>query len=198
MVADDGLEDPADPARAYRALERVAKWLEQAIGEGRAALAALRSSTTQRNDLAEAFERAGADCVFKNSMTFAVTVEGTARNLHPIVRDEVYRIGYEAIRNACRHSQGTKLNVKLTYSRDLALRVRDNGIGIAQEVIVRGKEGHYGVRGMRERAEHIGARLHFVSTTRVLRLNSSFQATSPISTPLLQRHHIGNGFNVAG
>ena len=164
MVADDGLEDPADPERAWRALERVAKWLGQATEEGRATLAALRSSTTQRNDLAEAFERAGADCVFRKPIQFGLTVEGKARNLHPIVRDEIYRIGYEAIRNACQHSQGTAVKVELTYSRDLALRVRDNGIGITQELILKGKEGHYGVMGMRERAEHIGARLQFISS----------------------------------
>ncbi|MEI9975010.1 MAG: ATP-binding protein [Ignavibacteriota bacterium] len=160
-MPDDGLDDPADPTRAYRALERVSKWLSQAAQEGRAALAALRASTTERNDLAQAFARAGEDCIFRNSLKFALTVEGAARDMHPIVRDEVYRIGYEAIRNACQHSQGTRLDVELRYSRDLAVRVRDNGVGIAQEAIVRGKAGHYGVKGMQERAEHIGARLHF-------------------------------------
>ena len=51
--------------------------------------------------------------------------------MHPIVRDEVYRIGYEAIRNACVHSQAARLQVELAYAEDLILRVRDNGVGIA-------------------------------------------------------------------
>ena len=50
--------------------------------------------------------------------------------MHPVVRDEVYRIGYEAIRNACTHSGGTRLDVGLSYARDLTLRVSDNGVGI--------------------------------------------------------------------
>jgi signal transduction histidine kinase len=165
MVADDGLDDPADPDRAYRALERVSNWLAQATEEGRAALSALRSSTTQRNDLAEALERAGQDCVSKNSMTFVLAVEGPVRDVHPIVRDEVYRIGYEAMRNAGSHSRGTRLEVDLFYARDLIVRVRDNGVGIDQDLIVKGKDGHFGVRGMRERAERIGAKLRFDSTS---------------------------------
>jgi ligand-binding sensor domain-containing protein/signal transduction histidine kinase len=164
MVADAGLDDPADPGRAYRALERVSKWLAQATQEGRAALAALRSSATQRNDLAEALERAGEDCVFNTAMTFALTSEGVAREMHPMVRDEVYRTGYEAMRNACSHSQGTRLDVELTYARDLVLRIRDNGVGIDQRIVAHGKEGHFGLKGMKERAGRIGAKLRFNST----------------------------------
>jgi signal transduction histidine kinase len=164
MVADAGLDDPRDASRLYQALERVSSCLAQASEEGRAALTALRSSATQRNDLAEALARAGQDCVLRNSMTFALTVKGTAREMHPIVRDEVYRIGYEAMRNACSHSRGTELNVELTYAWDLTVVVRDNGRGFDEERVAKGKDGHFGVRGMRERAERIGAKLHFDST----------------------------------
>jgi len=164
MVADTGLDDPADPARVYQALEKVSIWLAQATEEGRAALTALRSSTAQRNDLAEALERAGENCVFNNSMTFALTVDGVARHMHPIVRDEAYRIAYEAMRNACSHSRGTKLDVELSYVRNLVVRIRDNGIGIDQGLAAEGKEGHFGVRGMHERAGRIGATLRLKST----------------------------------
>ena len=98
-------------------------------------------------------------------MTFALTVKGTAREMHPIVRDEVYLIGYEAMRNACLHSRGTRLDVELSYARDLVVRVRDDGIGINQEVVVKGKKGHFGVPGMLERANRIGAKLRFNSTS---------------------------------
>jgi signal transduction histidine kinase/ligand-binding sensor domain-containing protein len=165
MVADAGLDDPADPARLYHALERVSNWLAQATQEGRAALIALRSSTTQHNDLAEAFKRAGENCILQTSMTFALSVQGIAREMHPIVRDEVYLIGYEAMRNACLHSRGTRVDVELSYARDLVVRVRDNGIGINQEVVVKGKKGHFGVPGMHERADRIGAKLRFNSTS---------------------------------
>jgi len=164
MVADAGLDDRHDATRLYQALERVSSCLSQATEEGRAALTALRSSATQRNDLAEALERAGQDCILRNSMTFALAVKGIVREMHPIVRDEVYRIVYEAMRNACSHSRGTELNVELTYTRDLTVAVRDNGIGFDCESVAEGKDGHFGVRGMRERAERIGAKLHFDST----------------------------------
>ena len=93
---------------------------------------------------------------------FAVT--GDARDMHPIVRDEVYRIGYEAIRNACAHSKSTQLEVGLNYSRDLSVRVRDNGVGIDPAVVGKGKQGHLGLQGMRERAERIGSNLTVVSS----------------------------------
>jgi len=165
MVADAGLDDPVDPARVFRALERVSSWLAQATQEGRAALTALRTSTTQWNDLAEALERAGENCVFNSPITFALTAEGVVRDLHPIVRDEVYRIGYEAMRNACSHSRGTRLDVELSYARNLVVRVRDNGIGIDQGLAAKGKEGHFGIRGMHERAGRIGAKLRLKSTS---------------------------------
>ena len=69
-----------------------------------------------------------------------------------MVRDEVYRIGYEAIRNACMHSGGSRLEVGLGSARDLILRVADNGAGIDLVVASGGRKGHYGLQGMRERA----------------------------------------------
>jgi signal transduction histidine kinase/ligand-binding sensor domain-containing protein len=164
MVADAGLDDPADPARLYHALERVSNWLAQATQEGRAALTALRSSTTKHNDLAEALKLAGENCILQSSMTFALSVQGIAREMHPIVRDEVYLIGYEAMRNACLHSRGSRLDVELNYARDLVLRIRDDGVGIDQGIVAHGKQGHYGVTGMQERAQRIGGKLHINST----------------------------------
>ena len=84
--------------------------------------------------------------------------------MHPVVRDEVYKIGYEAIRNACAHSGASKVEVTLEYAHDLMFRISDNGIGIDSEVIEKGKEGHFGLRGMRERAERIGAKFTLVSS----------------------------------
>jgi signal transduction histidine kinase len=98
-------------------------------------------------------------------MAVTFTVVGDARRMHPIVRDEIYRIGYEAIRNACLHSSASQLEVELTYGQDLTLRVADNGVGIDSAVADRGMDGHFGLQGMRERAVRIGAKLSLVSSS---------------------------------
>ncbi len=155
MVADHALKNTGDHTRMVRAMEQLSTWLAQATEEGRAALQSLRSSTTEKNSLAEAFRRAIEECG-GNEKSFSVN--GESREMHPVVRDEIYRIGYEAIRNACAHSGAGKLEVELTYAHDLTLRVSDDGKGIDSEVVEQGKEGHFGLRGMRERAERIDAK----------------------------------------
>jgi len=98
-------------------------------------------------------------------MVVTFSVVGDAREMHPIVRDEIYRIGYEAIRNACTHSGASRLQVELRYAGDLALRVADNGTGIDPDIADRGKDGHFGLQGMRERAARIGGKLLLVSSS---------------------------------
>jgi signal transduction histidine kinase len=159
MVADTALDRPDEAPALVRALQQVSAWLGQASEEGRAAVHALRASTTERNDLAEAFRRAIEDCQRQGAIEASLTVTGDAREMHPVVRDELYRIGYEAIRNACTHSRGNRLDIALTYGHDLTLRVADDGMGMEMTMVERGKEGHFGLRGMRERAARIGATL---------------------------------------
>jgi len=115
--------------------------------------------------LAEALRDVADDCGLSPAITFALKVEGNSRNVHSIIRDDVYRIGCEAIRNACTHSGGSRLDVELSYVRDLILRVRDNGRGIDPKVLAKGKEGHFGIKGIRERAERVGARLVLQSSS---------------------------------
>lgn len=164
MIADDALEQSSDPERMRRALEQLSVWLGHATQEERAALNFLRNSTTAQNDLAEAFRRALEDCRRQRSLEASFSLDGNLKEMHPVVRDEVYRIGYEAIRNACAHSQGSRLNVKLIYAKDLTLCVTDDGIGIDPAFLDRGKEGHYGLLGMRERATRIGGQLNITSS----------------------------------
>jgi signal transduction histidine kinase len=158
LVADHALKNASDHDQLVRAVEQLAEWLAQANEEGRAALNSLRTSTTEPNDLADAFRRALDECRVDANMDVSLSVVGDGRDLHPVVRDEIYRIGYEAIRNACRHSMGRAVNVMLEYARDLTLRIRDNGVGIDPAVLDKGKDGHFGLHGMRERAARIGGR----------------------------------------
>jgi signal transduction histidine kinase len=165
LVADSALKQSADPIRMRGAMEQVSVWMGQATEEGRAALNSLRSSSTERNDLAAAFQRAIEECRIHSSMEASFSVVGEVSEMHPIVRDEVYRIGYEAVRNACVHSQAAHLQVELTYAEDLILRVRDNGVGIAPAIVDQGKEGHFGLQGMHERARRIMAKLAVETST---------------------------------
>jgi signal transduction histidine kinase/ligand-binding sensor domain-containing protein len=165
LVADDALDPSTDPIRMRRAMEQLSLWLARAMQEGRAALNSLRTATAQTNDLAEALRRVTEDGIVPSSMAVAFSVVGDAREMHPIVRDEVYRIGYEAIHNACMHSSASRLEVELRYGDDLALDVSDNGTGIDPAIADSGKDGHFGLQGMRERAGRIGGKLMLRSSS---------------------------------
>jgi ligand-binding sensor domain-containing protein len=165
LVADHALKPSTDPAQMRGAMEQLSVWLARATEEGRAALNSLRTATAQRNDLAEALRRVTKDDVIPSSMAVTFSVVGDAREMHPIVRDEIYRIGYEAIRNACTHSGASQLEVELRYARDLTLRVSDNGTGIEPAIAEGGKGGHFGLQGMRERAARIAGNLTLGSSS---------------------------------
>ena len=168
MVADDAL-DPEDngsldPERMRRALEKLTVWLNQAVNEGRSALNSLRSSAVEGDDLTEAFERAARECMDKSSLKVAFSVEGTVKRVRTLARDEIYHVGYEAIRNACNHSGGSLLEVELNFTRNLELRVRDNGKGIDPAAAATAEQNHFGLMGMYERAERVGGRLNLFTS----------------------------------
>jgi signal transduction histidine kinase len=134
--------------------------MSQVIEEGRDAVRGLRSTIGIANDLETAFTQAEQEFSNDQVKDCRVVVEGTPRQLHPIIRDEAYRIGREALANAFRHSRAGKIEIELEYSaKQLRVLVRDDGAGIDPEVLQSGRDGHWGLAGMRERAENIGARL---------------------------------------
>ena len=164
LVADDALNPATDLTRMRQAMTTLSGWLGRATQEGRAALNSLRTSATEVNDLADAFRRAIEECRMHSSMEVALQVIGEVQPMHPIVRDEVYRIGYEAIRNACVHSHAERLWVDLSYLKDLTLMVRDNGTGMDLSLAEKGRAGHFGLLGMHERAARITAKLTIKSS----------------------------------
>ena len=165
IIADGALLDPSnDPTRLRGTLEKLSGLLHLAVDEARGALNSLRASTTQKNDLAASFHEVMEECKRDICMETSMHLSGRTKDMHPVARDEVYRIGFEAIRNACLHSQAKQLDVALTYARDLTLRVRDNGIGMDAVVLDKGRDGHFGLHGMRERAARIGGKLTIVSS----------------------------------
>ena len=156
---------PERPAEARKTLESAIEQAAQAITEGRDAVQGLRSSTVVASDFASAINTLGQELASgetnPNATEFHVEVEGTPQNLHPILRDEVYRIAGEAMRNAFKHAHAQQIEVEIRYDeRQLRLRVRDDGKGIdAKHLDGDGYAGHYGLRGMRERAKLMGGKL---------------------------------------
>jgi signal transduction histidine kinase len=97
----------------------------------------------------------------QNSPVFDVQVEGATRDLHPILRDDIFRIAGEAMRNAFLHAGASRIEVEIHYDeRQLRLRIRDDGKGIDSQIVTeKGRPGHWGLRGMHERAKHVGGNL---------------------------------------
>ena len=156
-VAVDQLPE-ASPTKSR--LVRVLALMRQVTEEGRNALRGLRLSNNGSQDIALALSSIHQELKGAEDATFRVIVEGSSRPLHPIVRDEVYRIGREAVVNAFRHSRAKNITVEVSYlENQLRLLITDDGCGINSEVLQSGREGHWGLSGMRERAERIKARL---------------------------------------
>jgi ligand-binding sensor domain-containing protein/signal transduction histidine kinase len=157
-VAVDQLpaESPARPM-----LSHILRLMRQVIDEGRNAVQGLRSSNRSHSfNLEHAFSLIQEELAIQEPVGFRVIVEGRPRPLHPIIRDEVYRIGHEALVNAFRHAAARSIDVEVAYlANRLRLLVRDDGRGIDPQVLRSGLDGHWGLSGMRERAERIGARL---------------------------------------
>jgi signal transduction histidine kinase/streptogramin lyase len=156
---------PTRPEEAKQRLDSAMDQAAQAITESRDAVHELRLSAVVNNDLTLAIsalakelaaDQTGGDCP-----NVRVQVEGTPRDLHPILRDEVYRIAAEALRNACRHSEARRIEVEIRYDEEhLRLRVRDDGKGINPNVLDGDRPlGHWGLRGMRERAKLVNGKL---------------------------------------
>jgi signal transduction histidine kinase len=139
----------------------------QAITEGRDAVQNLRASTVVTNDLAEAIGTlaneltAGVhDAANTPPPVVDIAVEGEPRDLHPLLRDDIYRIAGEALRNAFRHAGARRIEIALRYDNaQLQVRVRDDGKGMSATSPGDSHPGHFGLPGMRERAAIIGGRL---------------------------------------
>jgi signal transduction histidine kinase len=164
-VAADSLPtgSPAKPT-----LTRALQLMRQVIEEGRNAVRGLRSSSSISLNLEQAFSLVKQEFVpdekSNGQIGYKVIVEGEQRPLHPLLRDDIYRIGREAVINAFRHSRAHNIEVELKYTpSQLHVLVRDDGCGIEPQILKSGRDGHWGLSGMRERAEQIGGRFHVYS-----------------------------------
>jgi ligand-binding sensor domain-containing protein/signal transduction histidine kinase len=159
-VAVDQLpqDSPARPG-----LNRVLELVGHVVEEGRNTLRGLRSSFENVDDLTNSLSRIQQE-LDKQGVNFRVVVEGAPLPLRPAIRDEVYRIGREALVNAFRHSRARNIDLHVEYSvHEFRILVRDDGCGIDPSVLQSGRDGHWGMSGMRERAEKIGAKVKVLS-----------------------------------
>jgi signal transduction histidine kinase len=154
------------PDEALEALDNALMGTEQAITESQDAIADLRSTATAEDDLAQLIKLTGENLTASrsgdhDSPTFGLTVEGQQRALAPVIRDESYRIAREVLRNAFRHAEARRIEAEILYDDDqFRLRVRDDGKGIDPHVLEEGRRaGHWGLPGVRERAQQMGAKL---------------------------------------
>jgi signal transduction histidine kinase/ligand-binding sensor domain-containing protein len=160
MLRLQAVDDLLPPGEAKEELEQTLDRADHVVTESRKAVHDLRLSTTVTNDLPRAVRAMGDELSSEDSTTFGFLLEGHVQELHPIVRDEVYRITREALRNAFSHAQAHHIEAEIIYAENLLrLRIRDDGAGIAPAILEDGRPGHYGLPGMRERAAEIGAKL---------------------------------------
>jgi len=159
-IAQDHLPDDS-PTRPM--LVRVLQLMRQVTEEGREALRSLRSFNRDLN-IEASFARMSQAEGLTHSATYKVHVEGESRLLMPAVGNEVYFIGREAVLNAFTHAQSRNIDVTIEYgARAFRLLVRDDGCGIDPQILKIGRNGHWGLAGMRERAQAIGSVLKIQS-----------------------------------
>ncbi len=144
-------------------LDRVLTLIRRVVDEGRNAVSGLRTASSASHDLEAAFSGIPQELALTETAGYRVIVDGKPKPLNPIIRDEVYRIGREALVNAFRHARADHVEVELVYASELRLCVRDDGRGIDAGVLRSGSDGHWGLIGMRERAQRIGGRLKVLS-----------------------------------
>ena len=147
-----------------KTIEKALDYGDQVVAEGRDRVRDLRS-TAGLSDLSSAFQRVADEMQQESSASVKTVVDGRKRELHPVVLEESYSIGREALVNALSHSEGQHVEVGITYDpKQFRLRVRDDGRGIESKILEKGsREGHWGLLGMRERAQKIGGQLEFWS-----------------------------------
>jgi signal transduction histidine kinase len=132
---------------------------DEILDEGRKRVFNLRTQASF--NIPDTLASAGRRLLTGSKANFRVVVEGRARTVHPVVQEEIVRIGEEALRNAVKHGRPDTLEVLIAYhSHEMGVVFRDNGIGIDPEVLADGgRKYHFGMTGMRERALKLHGKL---------------------------------------
>ena len=150
--------------RSQKMMESVMDRADEVLLEGRQSVRNLREDAISHGRLSEALASCGEELARDRGAIFRLSVSGTPQKLDPVIFNELYLMAREALFNAFRHSQATTIEVEVLYDTlRLALRIRDDGIGMSQQILTEGRKGHWGLLGMRERAQKIGGQMRIWS-----------------------------------
>ena len=166
MLLDQAVvQTPAD-SPSKPALSRALRLVRQAIDAGRAALRGIYAASPAPSSLEEALSNLLNEVAPGRGVRLRIFVQGNPHALNPAIQEQLFLIGREAVMNALRHSEATTIEVEVQYLHDvLRVLVRDNGCGINPEAVQEQSDSHWGLSGMRERAEKMGARFGIWSRT---------------------------------
>lgn len=153
------------PETAKERLRELKRQAEYCLREARQSVWDIRSADAGVVDLATALRESGEQlCVGKN-IRFALVIEGDQKSIAPAVRQQLVRIGREAIANAVQHAQANRIEVRLLFGKEaLHLKISDDGSGFDLLNNTPKAAGHFGLSTMRERADQIHARIQISST----------------------------------
>jgi PAS domain S-box-containing protein len=155
-----GQDSPVRPQ-----FDRILQLMQQGVQEGRDAIQDLRTSESHTADLVLALSRIRQELDVEPVIDFQVIQAGQQKQFPPGIQHEIYRIGREALVNAFSHSGAKRVELELEYSDNkLHMRIRDDGRGMDPQVLEKGRDGHWGLAGMRERATRIGGLLKILSS----------------------------------
>lgn len=154
------LKQIPDQTPAHQMMEKALERVDEVLLEGRNRVRELRAEAIPGHELPRLLMSCGEELSQFKPTIFSLTVEGTAQPLNPVVVDEGYWIGRELLTNAFQHSGAAKIESEIIYERGgFHLRVRDDGCGMDQKMLSEGRPGHWGITGIRERAQNIGGKL---------------------------------------
>jgi ligand-binding sensor domain-containing protein/signal transduction histidine kinase len=153
------------PDPVFKHLEQARALVRDSLAEARTSIWDLRSEAAGAADLPSRLTQSCNRIASGTATKVYLQVKGTYRPVARKTEDELLRIGQEAVTNAVRHAGAARIDVQLIYeSTRMFLRVADDGRGFQPLPGASGAEGHFGIRGMHERAGQIGAALLLEST----------------------------------
>ncbi len=145
---------------AHQLIEKILDRADEVLLDGRQSVRDLREEGGGGDELSAALAAYGTELCEGSLIEFSFTMFGKPQTLMPVAFNEACRIAREALFNAFRHSDALKIDSEVTYeSARVCVRIRDNGKGFDEQILLLGRPGHWGLSGMRERAEKIGSKL---------------------------------------